>query len=384
MVPGRACGDNGSRRGVSTEATQDAYPWMHSRREFLLTTLMVPVSAAAGSVAQSERRVIVDPTTEFRMVRLTDPSHASLLPAPANRAVARRGQFLVYSADRDGVMQPHRVETGSGMARQICQAEGLKPESLFLTADDKMLFFADSAGIHRTPFSGREREVYHWEEGYEGGSGLGLSLDGRYAAAVETKPSHWRLRLVNMRNGPVTLVETGEPISFPSIRPRRDSVAYRRGDSSLWLVNFDGSQNRKLALGAGGLGPVFWSPDGKSVLYLSIPEDPTHAVAIREFFPDTNQDRWVTDTSKYATFAPNGDASVFAGASASKASPYLSLLVRRAHRELTIAEHRASDARLVTTMFSPNSQRLFFQTDREGKMSIYMMNTERLVAATED
>ena len=364
--------------------TQGAFPWMQSRREFLLTTLMVPLSAAAGSVVPSERRVIIDPTTEFRMVRLTDPSHASFLPAPANRAVARRGQFLVYSADREGAMQPYRMETGSGVARQIVQTEGLKPESLCLTADDKLLFFADSAGIHRTPFSGRDREIYHWAEGYGGGSGLGLSLDGMHAATVETKSDHWRLRLVSVRNPPVTLVESDEPISFPSIRPRRDSVAYRRGDSSLWLVNFDGSQNRRLALAAGGLGPVFWSPDGRSVLYLSIPADPAHAVAIREFFPDTNQDHWVTDTSKYATFAPNGDASVFAGASASKASPYLSLLVRRAHRELTIAEHRASDPRLVTTMFSPNSQRLFFQTDREGKMSIYMMNTERLVAETED
>ncbi len=38
-------------------------------------------------------------------------------------------------------------------------------------------------------------------------------------------------------------------------------------------------------------------------------------------------------------------------------------------RELTVAEHRASDARRMTTMFSPNSQR--------------MMNVERLVAETE-
>jgi hypothetical protein len=34
-------------------------------------------------------------------------------------------------------------------------------------------------------------------------------------------------------------------------------------------------------------------------------------------------------------------------------------------------------------MFSPNSQRIFFQSDRDGKMAIYAMAVERLVEATE-
>jgi oligogalacturonide lyase len=83
------------------------------------------------------------------------------------------------------------------------------------------------------------------------------------------------------------------------------------------------------------------------------------------------------------SFGANADSSVFVGASGSKASPYLLLLVRSVRRELTLCEHRASDPRLVSPQFSPNSQRVFFQSDRHGKMAIYSMRVEKLVEETE-
>src|SRR5262249_6141125 len=76
--------------------------------------------------------------------------------------------------------------------------------------------------------------------------------------------------------------------------------------------------------------------------------------------------------------------SVFVGASGSKASPHVLLLVRAVKRELTLAEHRASDARMVSPVFAPSSQRIFFNSDRHGKPAIYSMQIERLVEQTED
>jgi oligogalacturonide lyase len=38
---------------------------------------------------------------------------------------------------------------------------------------------------------------------------------------------------------------------------------------------------------------------------------------------------------------------------------------------------------MVAPIFSPNSQRIFFQSDRDGKMAIYAMTVDRLVEATE-
>ena len=77
-------------------------------------------------------------------------------------------------------------------------------------------------------------------------------------------------------------------------------------------------------------------------------------------------------------------SSVFLGASSSKASPHILLLLRSVKRELTICEHRASDARFSRAVFSPNSTRMAFQTDRHEKIVIYSMAVERLIERTEE
>jgi oligogalacturonide lyase len=205
-----------------------------------------------------------------------------------------------------------------------------------------------------------------------------------YAALVEQKPGSSRLRLITMRTGTVaTLAEGSDPISDPLPRPKRAGMLYRRGADELWLVNFDGAQNRKLRLAAGGLGSAMWSADGRTVLYLNFPATPKQLNNIRECTPDTNEDKPIANTSQFVALNRNGDSSVFIGASGSKASPYILLLVRSVKRELTLCEHRASDPRMVAPIFSPNSQRIFFQSDRDGKMAIYAMTVDRLVAETE-
>jgi oligogalacturonide lyase len=52
-------------------------------------------------------------------------------------------------------------------------------------------------------------------------------------------------------------------------------------------------------------------------------------------------------------------------------------------RELTMCEHGASDPATVAPIFSPNSQRIYFQSDREGKHAIYMVRVDKFVEETE-
>ncbi len=168
-----------------------------------------------------------------------------------------------------------------------------------------------------------------------------------------------------MANGaPTTLVESEDEIRDPVQRPRRASVLYRRGDE-VWLVNFDAQQNQRLRLAEGETGPVMWAPDGHSVLYLNYPADPHQLHDIREYTPDTGEEKKLADTT------------------GSKASPHVLLLARAVNREFTIAEHRASDPRMVAPIFSPNSQRVFFVSDRHGRPAIYAVAVDKLVEETE-
>src|SRR5712692_81067 len=178
-----------------------------------------------------------------------------------------------------------------------------------------------------------------------------------------------------------TLAEADEEMRDPVPRPKRASLLYRRAGGA-WLANFDGQQNYRLRVAEGETASAIWSPDGRAVLYLNIPADKHRLNNIREFTPDTNEDKSVADTSQFAAFERNSDASMFVGASGSKASPYVLLLARAVKREFTLCEHRASDPRMVAPVFSPNSQRVFFTSDQDGKPAIYSMVVDKLVENT--
>jgi oligogalacturonide lyase len=144
---------------------------------------------------------------------------------------------------------------------------------------------------------------------------------------------------------------------------------------ALWEA--DGRKSRRLPLAPGRPGPAFWSADGESVVYL-------HLNTIREWMAASDSERPVASTSQYASFAPNANGSIFVGASANKASPYILLLLRVPRRELPLCEHRSSDAAAVRPVFSPDSQRVFYQSDRDGKPALYTVNVQKLVEPTEE
>jgi oligogalacturonide lyase len=103
---------------------------------------------------------------------------------------------------------------------------------------------------------------------------------------------------------------------------------------------------------------------------------------LREITLETGDDKLIGSTTQFVSFCRNADSTVFAGVSGSKAAPYLLLLLRAAQRELTIAEHRASDPSKAAIVFSPDSQRVFWQTDREGRPAVYTMALERFIEKT--
>ena len=99
--------------------------------------------------------------------------------------------------------------------------------------------------------------------------------------------------------------------------------------------------------------------------------------------PDSNQDQSVAKTSQFVHFDANHDTSVFVGASRNQASPHILLLLRTTQRELTLCEHRASDPAATAPVFSADSQQVFFQSDKHGKLAIYRVHVERFVEKIE-
>lgn len=387
----------------------------YSRRWFLtsiaagscITPSIAAETTGKGRLFPSVIEQYPDPATEFPIFRITDPQFTSSLPSSSCRAIAARGDSLLFTSNMTGRFEAFRLDLKTGSARQLTEAEALNPAAVTFLPGDRTFAYVDGDRLiesNLTTF--KSREIYRTSRGsgpaeFTISGGLSVGDDGQYAVVVEVsgveaspvektgaaedagkKTARYRLQLIRMLNGTVTtLVESDGEIRDAIPRPRRASALYRRGDS-VYLVNFDGHQNRRLRTAEGTTYQALWGPDGRSVMYLTGPVDPHRLHNLREFSPDTNEDRPIADTSQFVSFQRNADASVFVGASGSKASPYVLLLVRLVKRELTVAEHRASDAAMVAPIFSPNSQQIYFVSDRHGKPAIYAVRVDKLVEQT--
>jgi oligogalacturonide lyase len=368
-----------------------------SRRRLLLAAggvgalLTVPTQAiyaasGKGETLPADWGRYADPSTEFEILRLTQSAYASHLSAPPGRAVARHTEFVILATDRTGTLQLQRLDLKSGQCRVLTSASHLHPSAFALSADDRTAYYLDGVGLYSVSL-GNLRVSQLWESAspLEQTSSLAPSDDGTalWFAVNSSDCTLMKLRLGASKPEAEQVLRHEAAILEPVPNPRRALVAWRCADGSAWLCEQDGGNKRRVDVPAGRVLQGLWSADGRSILYLHDPGVQGESVSIREQEVDSRADRLVSNTSQFACFARNANATVFAGASRSKASPYALLLLRITRRELTLCEHRSRDASSSAIAFSPDSQRLLFQGDREGKPVVYSIKLERLVEKTE-
>jgi oligogalacturonide lyase len=359
-----------------------------SRRRLLAAGLAAARQAAGslkGTPFPSDWRRYADPATEFPVYRLTDPAYTSLLPPYYNSAISRRNAALVFVCDRAGSPQVFRMDLRSGETAQLTSVAALDPASLVPFPDGRWAAYFDDRTLRVVAATGsRDRALYTVEDGWQRCAGASVTSDSAAVLFAERQGGRSRLRTVNVvRPAARTVTEAPFEIGHPIARPGRDQILYRQGGEALWLVNGDGAQNRRLKLAEGAIGPANWAADGKTVLYLRFPAVRSQLNEIREHTPDSNTGKLVAKTSQFVHFGYNRDTSVFAGASRNVASPTVLLLLRVTRREFTLCEHKASDASAVAPFFSPDAQRVYFQSDRHGKPALYCIHVERLVEKIE-
>ena len=313
-----------------------------------------------------------DPTTETLVVRLTSPVYTNVLPSPTNRFVSLKPRFLLCSSDRNGPMAPFHIDLRTGAMRQICETAKLDPVSLCLDAQGRSVYFLDGGSLQEIVLGGKHGAKAIAE---------GVSAFGRGQSASELFTIRRGQLEQASSNGATVLAEQAEGPCV--VRPGGAGCLFVRGPfgpgREVWYA--PAAPPRKPVCVARGLvSNPCWSADGQFVLFLrQTPVNDVLISEVREIRPEEGKERAVSRTSQFAVFSPNGNDSVFVGASGSKAQPNVILLLSSTQRELTLCEHRSSDAADVRPVFSPDSRRVYFQSDREGKPAIYSVNVESLV-----
>lgn len=326
--------------------------------------------------APGEFVALIDPVTETRLVRLTSPAHSSWLPAPSNRFVSVKSRFLVFSSDRGGRAAPFALDLHAGLARQLADTSALAPLSLCLDEKQRLLWIIDGGVLQEISLGNRRvRKIVDDADAFS-------SVSADEFAVVR----RGRLELVNAAR-PAAAPPVAEGVEpFCLVQPGRRACLFSRltapGERAYWLASLNG-ESKPLLLAKGNLSDPFWAPGGKSLLFLRQVQAASGLFSeIHEVPADATAERCIAPTSQFAAFAPNADASVFVGASRSKAQPTIILLVRSVKRELTLCEHRASQPASASPVFSPDSRRVYFESDQEGKPALYSVNVESLVEPT--
>ena len=321
---------------------------------------------------------ITDPTTETTLVRLTTLKSSSYLPGAFNRFVSVKERYLLFSSDRNGALAPFQADLRSGLVRQLANPAHLAAQSLCLDPKERWLYFLDGDQLVRTDVTKKEAKRPVPESVAESVSGFSFGPGGVIFVVRSGKLQ----RLEDAGGDDAVLADAVGKICLAQPSSGGQGCLFSRELSSaereFWY--FSGGSAKPVLLAKGSISYPFWAPDGQSVLFLreSVRTD-ISLMEIHEVGVDGKSERCIAPTSQFASFAPNFDASVFVGASRSKAQPNIVLLLRSAKREMTLCQHHASSAVAVAPVFSPDARRVYFQSDEEGKPALYSVNVELLV-----
>ncbi len=348
----------------------------------MLVALPAGFAAATNPPARKARLLpnvgeffrFADPTTDNPVVRLTSPTSTSLLTAPTNRFVSVKRRFLIFSSDRTGKPAPFQLDLRTGALTMLAATADLDTSSLCLDEHGKAVYLLDGGMLKEITLANKRVRPL--------------------AANVSAFSTDASAGFLVVREGRLEQLEPGRGVlaeevsSLCLIRPGGKGCLFGRDNApeerEFWYLPLPGSAGAKPTLLAKGrITNPFWSQEGRSLLLLRDVEAGNILLSeIHEVFPETGEERRVARTSQFAAFAPNPDDSVFVGASRSKAQPTVVLLIRLVQRELTLCEHRASHPAAVCPVFSPDSRRVYFQSDHEGKSALYSVNVELFVEPT--
>jgi oligogalacturonide lyase len=399
---------------------------LFSRREFLAAIPAVQIKRASGRGQQypSEIKRYADPLTEREVWRLTSPANLYFHPYSYQRFVARNNSFVLLAGRREEGIQIFRLELPSGRLAQLTQGAGIEGYSICLAPDERSVFFLQSGVLKQLSLRTlKEREIYHTEGGWWATGDMGISADGRHAAVIEMqsadrvaeRKADERLRLQFERRPlcRIRAVEIAKENSWivteekawigrPQFRPRRDQLLYCRIGpweqltSRLWLVNLDGKQkqNVRRRQGEEELGPEYWTADGRLIGYAHYQSQNGRKATVRTINPDTREERVLTPCTQFWHLRGNSNNSAIAGECRSKAGPNIYVVFPELQREMTICEHASSGKAYVLAededplaaqprpAFSPDSQWIYFASDRHGAPAVYRAGVADMVEKT--
>jgi Tol biopolymer transport system component len=171
----------------------------------------------------------------------------------------------------------------------------------------------------------------------------------------------------------------------PSFTPDGQRVVFERfipdtNDDAIWSMNVDGSDQRRITSGPGGVTDPNVSPDGKSLSFVGFNgEDLGQALFTADI--DGNNLHQLTpftfDVAIKEDWAPDGEHLVFTDNADNFDAPANVATIRPDGTDLRYLTHyQSSDLRAYTGSYSPDGQWIIFRLEDHGIYALYRMRPD--------
>jgi Tol biopolymer transport system component len=184
-------------------------------------------------------------------------------------------------------------------------------------------------------------------------------------------------------SNPTTLTNDGESESYPFWSPDGKRLVYQRAfnGTGIYVINADGTGQRRLSPTPGFDVSPFWSPDGAKIVYARLlaapqPNQPPPMTDIRVMNADGTGDHAILANTVFSVepqWSVNGQVVFMSYMSGGKLDIYVINVDGTGLRQLTSAAGNNGDP-----VWSPDGTRITFGSDREGgnKLNIFTMNAD--------
>lgn len=174
------------------------------------------------------------------------------------------GNTLALTLSRDGGSQLFLLSAAGGEPRRLLQSPSIDTEPVYSPNGQHIYFVSDRGGtpqIYRTTASGQGVERVTFTGTYN--ISPAISQDGRWLAYISRVGGAYRLHLMNLVDGTVSVITDSAADESPSFSPNGKMLVYatqQQGREALMTTTLDGKVKARLSGQQGDIREPHWGP----------------------------------------------------------------------------------------------------------------------------